>query len=68
MNLYCATHKNEDLNALHGEPLDAMTMHMVVHKSYDLNVISCISPIYVIWEMVKRPDGYFYFNRVVDRA
>lgn len=65
---YCATHKDEDLNALRGERLDSLTEHMVAHKSWTWDAINSISDQYVIWEMVKRPDGFFYFGQLADRA
>lgn len=64
--LYCATHKDEDLNALRGEKLDALTEHMVVHKSSLFSALTAVSEKYVIWEMVKKDDGY-YFGDLVKR-
>lgn len=67
MPYYCATHKDEDLNGLLCERLDAFTAHMVIHKAYDLALLSAIGPQYVIWEMSKR-GGYWYFHRIVERV
>jgi hypothetical protein len=67
MNLYCATHKDEDLNVLQGERLDSLTDHMVKHKAYSLDAMSAISESYVVWEMVRKADGFYYFHRINGR-
>ena len=67
MTLYCATHKDENLNALQGERLDSMTDHMVKHKAYSLDAMNTISENYVVWEMVRKADGHYYFHRIEGR-
>ncbi|WAX21493.1 hypothetical protein [Stenotrophomonas phage RAS14] len=67
-NLYCATHKDENLDSLQGERLDAMTDHMVKHKAYDFNTLNdSASGNYVIWEMVRKADGHYYFHHIMGR-
>lgn len=64
MALYCATHRDEDLNALRGERLDSLTEHMVAHKSYSLDALDVLSSRYVVWEMRRGEDGHYYFDEI----
>lgn len=68
MSFYCATHQDENLDALKNERLDSLTEHMVVHKAYSLDAMQSIAGGLVIWEMNKMRDGYFHFGQIIPRA
>ncbi|UMO77187.1 hypothetical protein SmaMPs15_000036 [Stenotrophomonas maltophilia phage vB_SmaM_Ps15] len=67
MAFYCSMHKDEDLNAIRGERLDALTWKMVIHKSYSLDILEPISEKYVIWEMKKDQFGFYTFSHLINR-
>lgn len=65
MTYFCTTHKNEDLNALVGEKLDACTSHMVFHTGYDITSLRefiAKQGNQVIWEMEKDATAKFGYR------
>lgn len=68
MEYYCAVHKDEDQQALQGEPLDALTEHMVVHRGYDKKVlrdfIHTYQPQLVLWRLTKQDNRYIFTDLV----
>lgn len=70
MTYFCTTHKDENLQALIGEKLDACTSHMVFDTGYDLSFMRSITQNHqwkVIWEMDKDATAKFgyKFGRLV---
>lgn len=65
MALYCAT-RHEDQPTLVNKRLDALTEHMVLRKTNNLEAITAISEGLLIWEMSPRSNGYFYFGETLN--
>lgn len=63
MPYYCTTHKDEDLNALKGELLDATTNHMVLDSGYSLaDMLAAAGTRKVVWLMEKNPAAKFGYS------
>lgn len=62
MTYYCTVHKDEDQEALVGEQLDAMNIHMVFDAGYDIDGMRDVvfhHPWKAIWVMRKHPTAKF---------
>lgn len=60
---YCTTHKDEDLDTLVGEKLDACTNHMVSDSFYDVaQYLKAPRPDHVVWEMERDATAKFGYR------
>lgn len=67
MDYFAAIHKDEDQNAMIGEPLDSANEHMVFHKSYDresLRELVRVQKHLVLWRLTRKGDKYVFTDLV----